>query len=160
MNYVPIVPIVDYYDPIGVNFAIYILLFALFLFLIEIASGVFLGLCVYNDAQYKGVKNPSMWGLLSGFLGWIPAVIYLAMRSQQSAKRCERCFAPLLPGAAACAACGLPVYSSAPEQSETFHKRSKTFLILWIVSISLVLVATIGLLVYVFSTMNSIIIYD
>ena len=131
-----------------------IIIFSLLLSLVGIASSVFLGLCVYSDARFKNVKNPAMWGLLSGFLGWIPAIIYLVIRSQQSPKPCQRCFDLLPPGAVFCNICGTPVYQPGPEELAVFDKRRKRFLILWIASYVLTIVAVFFFIGFIFYWVN------
>ena len=108
------------------------------LILLEAAAGVFLGLCVYNDACYRGDSNPVLWGVLSGFFN-IVALVYILVQltSKNKVAFCVRCRTPIPQGYTACPACGMPmVLRGQPvslEQMEGFRRRRKLFLILFIV---------------------------
>ena len=66
------------------------------LILLEAAAGVFLGLCVYNDACYRGDSNPVLWGVLSGFFN-IVALVYIIVQlsSKNKTAFCVQCRAPI-----------------------------------------------------------------
>lgn len=69
-----------------------IIFLACLLSIIGIAERVLLGLAAYNDARAKSNTDAVMWGLLVGFLGLIPGIIYLCIRN--SARRytvCQNC---------------------------------------------------------------------
>lgn len=69
------------------------------LILLEAAAGVFLGLCVYNDARYRGDSNPALWGVLSGFFN-IVALVYILVQltSKNKVAFCVRCRTPIPQG--------------------------------------------------------------
>ena len=55
-----------------------------FVCLAGVAAQVLLGLATYNDAKARGNNDPVMWGLLVGFLGWIPGIVYLCLRNNNA----------------------------------------------------------------------------
>jgi hypothetical protein len=60
--------------------------------LIGLAVRVLFALAAYNDARSKNNPNAVMWGLLIGFLGFIPGIIYLCVRnSGRGFIVCPRC---------------------------------------------------------------------
>lgn len=62
------------------------------LFLLWISVKVLFALAAYHDALSKGNRDAVMWGLLIGFLGLIPGVIYLCVRNSVSTRvRCRNC---------------------------------------------------------------------
>lgn len=58
------------------------------LFLLWIAMRVLFAVAAYNDAKSKDSPDAVMWGLLIGFLGLIPGIIYLCIRNTQQRKVC------------------------------------------------------------------------
>lgn len=89
----------------GVSIVFLILIFSL-LFL---AARILLGLAAYSDARSKGNADALMWGLLIGFLGLIPGVIYLCIRnSAYSSTVCLKCGFSFPAGAPSCPRCGEP----------------------------------------------------
>ena len=60
--------------------AIWFVVLIILCVLAAVAGQIFLALAVYQNAKSRGNANPGMWGVLTGFFGWIPAVIYLATR--------------------------------------------------------------------------------
>ncbi len=132
-------------------FVIYILLICL----ISTASAVFLGLSVYNDARYRCNGNAVMWGLLSGFFG-IAAIIYLCIRSSEKYLTCLRCRQTYPSDSPCCPVCGLPSPNvsriGTPQQMKQWKKRRKLFLILFIVSIALTVIASAAVFVWYFNS--------
>ena len=61
--------------------------------LVGVAAQVLLGLATYNDAKARGNNDPVMWGLLVGFLGWIPGIVYLCLRNNNANRlmTCPQC---------------------------------------------------------------------
>ena len=122
------------------------------LILLEAAAGVFLGLCVYNDACYRGDSNPVLWGVLSGFFN-IVALVYIIVQlsSKNKTAFCVQCRAPIPQGYTVCPACGMPLFlrgkSVSAERMEGFRRRRKLFLILFIVFFAVALI--LGVLVIV-----------
>lgn len=55
--------------------------FICILALISLAVHILLGLAAYDDARAKSNPDAVMWGLLIGFLGLIPGIIYLCIRN-------------------------------------------------------------------------------
>lgn len=64
-----------------------------FVCLAGVAAQVLLGLATYNDAKARGNNDPVMWGLLVGFLGWIPGIVYLCLRNNNANRlmTCPQC---------------------------------------------------------------------
>ena len=63
-----------------------------FLFLLFIAERVLFGLAAYHDALGKRNPEAAVWGLLIGFLGLIPGIIYLCIRtSGRQMAACPKC---------------------------------------------------------------------
>ena len=64
-----------------------------FVCLVGVAAQVLLGLATYNDAKARGNNDPVMWGLLVGFLGWIPGIVYLCLRNNNANRlmTCPQC---------------------------------------------------------------------
>lgn len=61
----------------------------LLLALLYLAEHILFALAAYHDAQAQGNPDAIAWGLAIGFLGLIPGVIYLCIRS--SGRRVVRC---------------------------------------------------------------------
>ena len=64
-----------------------------FVCLAGVAAQVLLGLATYNAAKARGNNDPVMWGLLVGFLGWIPGIVYLCLRNNNANRlmTCPQC---------------------------------------------------------------------
>ena len=64
-----------------------------FVCLVGVAAQVLMGLATYNDAKARGNNDPVMWGLLVGFLGWIPGIVYLCLRNNNANRlmTCPQC---------------------------------------------------------------------
>lgn len=120
----------------GISFGI----MALYMLLIYIGQ-IFLGLAVYNDAKARNIDMAVMWGVLTGFIGLIPAIIYMVIRSgNKNSLKCPRCSAQIFNGMPACPVCQLPVNlmpSMNPAQIMKHRKLAKGFLIAAIVMIVL-----------------------
>ena len=108
---------------------------------------VMFALAAYNDAMAKGSSDATMWGLLIGFLGLIPGIIYLCVRSTQQRKVCcMRCglwhnaFDPV------CPRCGTPT-PAAPQQFnpyiQIYEAKAKKFLIAAFICLGIIIVASI-----------------
>ena len=61
-----------------------------FVCLAGVAAQVLLGLATYNDAKARGNNDPVMWGLLVGFLGWIPGIRFRT-HSRSSRRTAQNC---------------------------------------------------------------------
>ncbi len=109
----------------------------------------FLGLAVYHDAKARNIDMAVMWGVLTGFFGLIPAIIYLVIRSRnKSSVKCPRCFAQVFHGMPACPVCQLPVDmipSMNPAQIMKHRKLAKGFLISAIVLTVLIFLSILAL---------------
>ena len=90
------------YEGEAVGAAIAIIIIAIFLVIAAILAQIFLGLAVYHDAKSKGNSSAGMWGVLTGVFGWIPAIIYLCVRSSASQRIIQ------------CTTCGFAIPASAP----------------------------------------------
>jgi uncharacterized BrkB/YihY/UPF0761 family membrane protein len=135
------------------------LLYVLLLSVVSIASVVFLGLSVYNDARVRCNSNAVMWGVLSTFF-WIAAIIYLCVRSSQKFVTCLQCRQVYPANFPACPTCGLPSPNAylmgTPEQQERWKKRRRLFLILFIVALALTIIAGIVLFGWYFTSIMDI----
>ena len=92
---------------IGVSVVLFVVV-VLLLSLAGIGLSVFMGLFVYNDAKARGVEMALLFGLLTGFLGLIPWIVYLAMRKSMSRPQfaCAACGQAVPNGLQMCPACG------------------------------------------------------
>lgn len=72
---------------VGVTVGWAMALFAL-ISLLFLAQQILFGMAAYNDALSKDSGDATMWGLLIGFLGLIPGIIYLCVRNSQQRKVC------------------------------------------------------------------------
>lgn len=79
---------------VDVGFLIAAIVLLAFFIIAGFLSQVFMGLAIYNDAKARRNDNAGMWGVLTGFFSWIPAIIYFCIRNQNKTK--------LIP----CASCG------------------------------------------------------
>ncbi|MCI8553754.1 MAG: hypothetical protein HFJ80_02255 [Clostridiales bacterium] len=99
-----------------------------------LASSVMLGLCVYNDARYRGDTNAVLWGVLSGFFN-IAALVYLIVKL--ASKRflyCSQCGQPLSCAEPVCQCCGAvspEVHRFSPPEQREKQKRSR-LVFLWL----------------------------
>ena len=117
-----------------IEFAIPIIVLSIFVAIAGLLAQIFLALSVYNDAKAKGCASPSMWGVLTGFFGWIPAIIYLCVRNGAGQRMlpCPSCSAPILANMAHCPGCGnenpfcRQFYGEAVEAAQ---KRAKGYLV-------------------------------
>lgn len=124
-----------------ISFSIGILLLSL----LGIVANVFLAVCVYNDAKYRGSENAVLWAVLSGFFN-IVALIYIIIACCQKKPQtlwCKQCGGYLNPESVYCPHCGRYLDKLAPEENEKYNKRRKLFLILWIISIVTLIVITV-----------------
>lgn len=79
----------------------------LLLFLLWISVKILFALAAYHDALSNGNRDAVMWGLLIGFLGLIPGIIYLCVRNTVSTQvRCRNCGALYDSWYQFCPACG------------------------------------------------------
>lgn len=85
---------------------------ALYLLVIvaSIAAHVLFAVAAYNDARSKMNQNALMWGLLIGFLGAIPGIIYLCVRNNPLREfvTCMKCGATYHGAYTNCPRCGEP----------------------------------------------------
>lgn len=114
--------------------------------ILGMAGNVFLGLAVYNDAQYHQNDYAMLWGVLSGFFP-ICALIYVIVKASTKPKAvlCLRCGCQVPRGYPACPRCGQPMALPplAPEIADNYRKRRRLFLTLWIVSMAVVILVSI-----------------
>lgn len=131
---------------VGTTFTLNLFLFPLLMLLFGLASQVFLALCVYHDARFRGNDNAALWGVLSGVFT-LAALIYLivALTSRPQPKPCYRCGNWVYPGMPTCPVCGLesPLAMS-PEAAERYRKNRRLFLILWLVTLAAMIVCVVA----------------
>ena len=129
---------------------IWVVLGAIIISLISIASNVMLGMCVYYDAMYRRNENALMWGVLSGFIN-ICALIYIIMQfvNKKQPMRCVRCGEFLIPQSRFCTRCGRQLFVLSPELERLYDKRRRLFLGLWIGStIFVIIISTIFAVIF------------
>ena len=117
-------------------------------FTLVILGEVFLGLAAYHDARANGSTDGVMWGLLIGFFGMIPGIIYLCLRKKPAQKviSCPQCYTPYFISYQACPRCGIPNPASYPFYDPAIpehRKKAKRDLILSIVFFSVAIIGTI-----------------
>lgn len=89
-----------------------VLVFLLFL----IAVHVLLGMAAYHDALARGSREAGLWGLLIGFLGLVPGIVYLCVRgSMRPQVCCPNCGMWHRPEEAFCPGCGRPAGGAPPQ---------------------------------------------
>lgn len=125
------------------------LFFLMALYAILVYAGqLFLGLAVYNDAKARNIDMATLWGVLTGFFGFIPAIIYLVLRSgNKNSIKCPRCSSQIFNGMPVCPVCQLPVNavpSLNPAEIMKRRKRAKGFLIAAIVFIVISFLCAFG----------------
>lgn len=111
-----------------------------------LAERVLFGMAAYHDAMAKDSSDATMWGLLIGFFGPIPGIIYLCVRSSQQRKACcQKCgfwhsaFDPV------CPRCGEPNQTPptvGPYQRQ-YAEKAKKLLIAALVCLGVVIVVSI-----------------
>lgn len=123
----------------------------MFLYFACIVVGqVLLGLATYNDAKARRNDSPAMWGLLVGFLGLIPGIIYLCLRNEGSRRMipCVKCGWYIQMNMPGCPRCGAPNPYAAPMDSPELialkSKAKKQLIAAIIVLVSGILLMFIG----------------
>jgi len=120
------------------------------LFLLWVAMQVLFAVAAYNDAKSKGSPDAAMWGLLIGFLGLVPGIIYLCVRSTQQRKVCcQKCGMWHSALDAVCPRCGEPNNGAkVPENPylSVYARRAKKLLIAAVICLGVFLAfAVIGI---------------
>ncbi|MCI8497765.1 MAG: zinc-ribbon domain-containing protein [Clostridiales bacterium] len=146
----------------AISSVIVVYIIGLFLsILIMVAGDVFLGLAIYNHAKSRGDQNAVLWGLLSGFLSVIGAVIYAIVisASKKPQRICMNCGVPAPDYAPACPNCGHPLPVVSPEafvpDAPQCKKRFKGMLIGAIASVVLgIIVLIASILFFVFNMVD------
>lgn len=134
--------------------------------LISLAERVLLAFAAYNDACAKDNSDAIMWGLLIGFLGLIPGIIYLCVRnSGRNFALCQNCGCSHYAGDQNCPNCGAPnptpqfVNPHAPQQAH----RAKVLMTIGLVLLGVGLIAAVfGVIIFaanVYSIMGGSIYY-
>lgn len=136
-------------------------IFAFLLTIVSVLSSVFLGLAVYNDAKSWNCDNAVMWGLLSGIIGFIPAIVYLVIRSDAKGKvKCPRCGNKLPVGMQFCPLCQTPIgLILAVNEAEELRlkNKAKNYLIFMIICIVLTIILSIAFMSFWITGMTGII---
>ena len=119
-----------------------------FVCLAGVAAQVLLGLATYNDAKARGNNDPVMWGLLVGFLGWIPGIVYLCLRNNNANRlmTCPQCGFVHRVAEPFCPQCRVQNPYSAPFQNPLTQQqahRAKLLLIWAVVAYAAVIVLTL-----------------
>lgn len=120
--------------------------------LLALAARVLFALAAYNDACAKANPDALMWGLLTGFLGLIPGIIYLCIRnSSRNDIVCPSCGFRHYFYDAVCPRCGAP---NQPQQNRNplageQARRAKLFLTIAAALTGVVILAVIVCVVFV-----------
>lgn len=116
-----------------------------------VAERVLFGMAAYHDALSKGNQDAVMWGLLIGFLGLIPGIIYLCMRgSSGSMVCCRKCGFWHRAADPVCPMCGEPnpAAQAMPLYSGMYASRAKKELVAAVICIAAaVAVSIIGTII-------------
>ena len=110
---------------------------AAFVLALQLAMMVMLGLAVFYDAKAHAGQQAVFWGILVGFFGLIPGIIYLCMRKKEvrSSIACTRCRQVYNITVPYCPVCGLHNRRSEPfwyPQLPSFRKKATIFFTLWL----------------------------
>lgn len=135
--------------------------------LLTVAQRVLFALAAYHDACSKSNPDAVMWGLLIGFLGFIPGIIYLCVRN--SSRRftiCSNCGCSHYAYDINCPRCGAPnqnpLESMNPFAAQQAH-RAKGMLTAAIIMIGaeiiLGIICAVSFTMSVFSMAGSSVIY-
>lgn len=120
--------------------------------LLFLTAHILFAIAVYNDAQAKGNNDASMWGILVGVFGWIPAIIYLCIRNNSRNKLiiCPNCGFTHRIGDFNCPQCGVANPFSqqfANPMTDMYKARAKKLLIaaiiIWAVAIILFVISLV-----------------
>ncbi|NLJ31248.1 MAG: hypothetical protein GX424_06600 [Clostridiales bacterium] len=116
--------------------------------LLLFAERVLIALAAYFDANSKGNRDALMWALLIGFLGPIPAIIYLFVRnSGKTYVVCPNCGLSHWIHDPNCPRCGAPntaqTMPANPYQEQQAH-RAGMFLIFGVILFVLAIVAAVA----------------
>jgi heme/copper-type cytochrome/quinol oxidase subunit 2 len=125
---------------------------ALVLCLVGLAERVLFAVAAYNDACSRDNSDAVMWGLLIGFLGVIPGIIYLCVRnSGRSFATCQNCGCSHYAGDHNCPRCGAPNQTQQfvnPLAAQQAH-RAKVLMWIALVLLAISLVVTIvGIMIF------------
>ncbi len=137
----------------AVGFMVAIMIFSLVIMALSIGNAVFWGLAAYDDAKAKNNNDALMWGLLVGFLGWIPGIIYLCLRNKGINKmiycpNCQFIHRIVEPN---CPNCGIQNQFAMPyltPMNAEYARKAKRNLIIGIVLCALCVIAVIALVIY------------
>ena len=137
-------------SPAGFGYAFVLIWFLVCGF--GLGSQILLAFAVYYDAKAKNNSDPVMWALLTGFLGWIPAIIYLCMRGKESDRLiyCPQCGIPHRVSMPNCPQCGAMNPYAAPfigPQIDIWRKRSKLCLI-WAIVLFVLIFVVVFLIIF------------
>lgn len=139
------------------------LLLAAVVALAWLASRILFAMAAYNDAMAKSNPDAMMWGLLIGFLGLIPGIIYLCVRnSQQRTVCCPKCGFWHTPFEPVCPRCGEP--NPAAQQRpvnpymQVYASKAKKELIAAIVCFGAIIVISIigGIAIAAYAALSSV----
>lgn len=112
-----------------------------------LAARILFAMAAYNDAMAKNNSDAMMWGLLIGFLGLIPGIIYLCIRnSQQRTVCCQKCGYWHSPYQPVCPQCGEPNPTAVPAQNpyqQIYADRARKELIAAIICFAAMIVVSI-----------------
>lgn len=132
-----------------------------------ITSQVCLAISVYRDAQALGRTDGMLFALLTGFLGQIPLVIYMAIRSNMPSYNCPRCSMPLNQAVQTCPNCAQPITTlpaayipgaaDASVARMRGKKMQKTAIVTYVIGTVLVLVGVAVFFIGMFGSMPELI---
>ncbi len=122
--------------------------------LLALAARVLFALAAYNDACAKANPDALMWGLLIGFLGLIPGIIYLCIRnSSRNDIVCPNCGFSHYFYDAVCPRCGAP--NQLPQNGNPLAgqqvRRTKRFLTIAVALTGAAILGVIACVIFVVS---------
>ena len=126
----------------------------LFILAVDITGSVMMAMAVYHDAKSKWNDDATMWAVLVGFFGWIPAIVYLCVRNNPLRRiyACHNCGWGNPLSARQCGHCGAGLYYPT-EETPRLQKKAKTFLIIGLVLWGLAVIGEIFLFVRAFQSL-------
>nr|WP_319489563.1 hypothetical protein [uncultured Caproiciproducens sp.] len=129
-----------------------VVLIMLTISLLALASRVLFALAAYHDACAKSNPDAVMWGLLIGFLGLIPGIIYLCVRnSSRSFVACPNCGFRHYFYDMNCPRCGAPNQNSTQNANPMAAQQAHRAKVLFIIAIVLTGVVILTAIVCVVS---------
>lgn len=136
---------------VSAGFGFIALALMLLLFLLYLTEHVLFALAAYHDAQAQGNPDALIWGLAVGFLGLIPGIVYLCVRSSgRRVVRCANCGFPHDASDFCCPKCGEknPAAAQANPYEQALAARAKKEMVGGIAVIAVGILLTIFVMMF------------